>query len=174
MKYYAVTNRYKKSVDETEILTGEVDGVEVRVTYTTNWRSGEFRIGVPETKEEIDTYLKDQGYDTVEELLEDYDAETLGDVLLPSEDDEYIEMCDYYEWEMVSTYDGCAEDYEIYVKTDDEDVEAEIRDKVDAVLAEEGLWGLSDCEDEGLNLESEECFYEIHNGVIVEEEKEPE
>ena len=170
MKYYTVTNRFKKSVDETEILVGTVDDVKVRITYTTNWRSGEFRIGVPETKEEIADYLKHQGYETVEALLEDYEAESLGDIVLPPEDEDYIEMCDYYEWEMLSTYDGCSEDYEIHVKTEDDYVEAQITEKIENVIEEEGLWGLFD----ELDFESDDCIYEIHNGVIVEEEQKQE
>lgn len=170
MKCYAVTNRFKKSVDETEIVVGMVDDVEVRVAYTTNWRSGEFRISVPETKEEIAQYLVDQGYDTVEELLEDYDVKTLDEVVLPREDDEYIEMYDYYLCEMVSTYDGCAEDYVITVKTEDDDIESEIRAKVEAVLDDEGLWGLFD----SLDFDTDDCMYEIHNGVILEEVQEEE
>jgi hypothetical protein len=170
MKYYTVTNRFKKSVDETEIIVGTVDDVEVRIAYTTNWRSAEFRIGVPETKDEIADYLKYQGYDTVEELLEDYEVETLDDIVLPPEDEDYIEMCDYYEWEMLSTYDGCSEDYVIHVMTEDDDVVAEITEKIENVIEEEGLWGLFD----ELGLESDDCVYEIHNGVIVEEEQEQE
>jgi hypothetical protein len=164
MKYYTVMNRFKKSVDETEWLVGEVDGVEVRVSYTTNWRSATFRVGVPDTEEDIKAFLEYYGYETLEECFEDYDTDNIYDIVMPDEEEDFIEVDDFYEWELDSTWDSCCEDYEIF--TDDEEVEEKVRD----VLEEEGLWGLFD----ELGFESDDCIYEIHNGIVIEEEKEPE
>jgi hypothetical protein len=166
MKDYLVRNKYKKSVDETEIIVGEVEGVEVSIRYTTNWRSGEFLVSMPETPEEIAEVVKDYGYESEQAMLDDYDAESIVDILMPDEDEDLVEMCDFKDWELLSTWDGCAEDYEIIdIDTEDEEQYARIEDRLTEVLDEEGLWGLFD----SLDFTSEDCIYEIHNGIVIEE-----
>lgn len=145
MKYYIVTPAHKKSVLETECFEDESGN---RVMVTTCWRAGTFKVYVPETLEEH----REAGYDD----------DDVGTWLWPNEDDDFVELDDFYEFEMIDTWDGCSEDYEIFVEDE------EYRDLIEETLYEEGMYALFD--NEKLDgFEPVNGWFEIHGGIIMQE-----
>lgn len=168
MKQYVIKPTSKKSVAEIQSFFKEINGVKVWVNYEETWRWGSFLLGVPDTEEEIKSYLEDQGCDTMEELLEMYDAETLEDIMLPDPDDDHIMLTeDYgYDFELVETWDGCGSWFTARCEGN--------------VLTEEQLEEIANEFEEGWYEDSYEyaelndweekyCDYEIYGGVTIEE-----
>lgn len=150
MKYYLLEPKYKKSLYEMEIH-GRYNNEQVGVT--TCWRTGSFLVRVPESETEIKELLGN-AYD--EDDVEFYSW-------LPDEDDDYIELDDY-QCEMLSTYDGCSEDYEVRIEDE------QVADMIMEALNENGasvLWDGEHALFEGFDADS--CYYEIHGGCVLTE-----
>lgn len=145
MKYYIVNNKAKKSVHETEVFE---DTQGNRVLVTTIWRAGTFKVSVPETVEEY--------------ALAGYEPEDIEDACWPTEDDDAVDLSDFYEYELLSTWDGCGDDYEFVFEND------ELLDQVSDIVLEEGISAFFD--NELLeDFESSDCWYTIYNGITMEE-----
>jgi hypothetical protein len=99
VKVFKVEPAYKKSVVEQNHYSKEIDGVTVYVTYEEVWRWGEFLIRFPETDDEWEQYAEENGYADIEEAKENY--------TIPEHLTDGIEFEDY-DWELISTWDGCA------------------------------------------------------------------
>jgi len=149
MKYYIITPKTKKSLFELQHYVRE-DGA--RIVVETTWRGGEFKLTVPETETEIKELLGDS-YD--EDDVDYYSW-------LPEDDDDYVELDDY-QYEMLGTFDGCAEDYETYNMDEDE---SEI---LVEILAEEGSNVFWDGVEMFEGFESEACYYAIVGGFVLTE-----
>lgn len=150
MKYYLLEPKYKKSLVEGEWYERE-DGAKILVQTT--WRTGSFKLTVPETESEMKELLGD-AYD--EDDVEYY-------AWLPEEDDDYIELDDY-QFEMLSTWDGCSEDHEVFKVEDEDEAEA-----ITEALDEHGISGLWDEEGVLEGFHADYCFYEIHGGCVLTE-----
>ena len=149
MKYYVIEPKSKKSLIELEHYVRE-DGA--RIVVETLWRGGSFKLTVPETESEIKELLGDS-YD--EDDVEYYSW-------LPEEDEDYVELEDY-QYEMLGTFDGCAEDYHTYNMSDDES-EALVE-----ILEEEGMSVFWDEVEMFEGFESENCYYAISGGFVLTE-----
>lgn len=179
MKYYRLEPATKKSVVETEHFQRE-DGL--RLSVEVGWRWGEFKLSIPDTEEEILEFLQERGgYDTIQEWMADYFGDEdiitedtpLETYLLPNpEEDDTVELEDY-EFEMLSTWDGCWEDYNVYAPYGKEvEFTEEEEDAILEALSEEGSSGLWDEWEEDHPLhgwESVDCTYVIYNGFTLEE-----
>jgi|DEB0MinimDraft_10_1074344.scaffolds.fasta_scaffold61944_2 hypothetical protein len=153
MKYYIIEPKYKKSLIEYEHYVRE-DGA--RIVVETLWRGGSFMLTVPETESEIKELLGD-AYD--EDDVEYY-------TWLPEEGEDYIELDDY-QYEMLGTFDGCAEDYNFYNMSDKIDEEAQ--EEMMEVLQEEGNSVLWDENPMFEGFEVDSCYYEIHGEFVLTE-----
>ena len=104
MKDYVLKPKNKKSIYEVNQYVKEHNDTNLSINREVVWRSGSFSIPVPETKDEIDKFLNEEGYDTLDEFLEDY--ESIEEKVLPS-DDEKIEMIiEDFNAELIDTFDG--------------------------------------------------------------------
>lgn len=190
MKYYKLEPSYKKSVVELTIfkrplqeLTGDEShaGKDAFVRKELGWRWGDWLIRIPETEEEIAEYLEEKGLESLDEAAlyhgyftfnsetneeipdEDFD---LRDVLLPKETDDFVDITeDFEDAEMLSTWDGCWEDWSIYCPTvevfdhDESWIEA-----IEEAYDEEYEDGV-----EALGWQYVDTFFEMHcNPVITE------
>jgi hypothetical protein len=134
MKYYLVEPTYKKSLVEYTVFKREdEDGNKFWLRSEVGWRWGSFIFTVPETDEEIMTYIRETaGCDDEYEWMEDYGfmidngagedvpdpsmtlAEMLTQVLLPSEDEEFVDITeDYGDAEILEFWDGCWQYWQI-------------------------------------------------------------
>ena len=134
-KTYHVSNKYKKSVIERNVM-GDINGNTI--TSETGWRSGEFEITI-KTEEE-------------RELLQN-----------ALDNEESLELNDFEEHEMYSTWDGCWEDFE----SDDTDLLEQLQEEYEA--NEEEYFGFQSFLEEEKGYDYEDCFFSIENGVRVEE-----
>ena len=189
MKHYIIEPTHKKSLVERTIFrrTNE-EGEKIFLEKELGWRWGSFMISVPETEEEVMDYVKSKGYegDTAvldwacdfghtmtdengEEIL-DPDTSVLELVqsqLLPSEDDDLVEISeDYEEAEMIDCWDGCWEYWSVrshQVELSEEEQEAYVEEAEEA-YAEENEEGV-----EELGWEYTDTFFELHcNPKITE------
>ena len=159
MKHYLVEPTYKKSVAEieriTNIETGELLVIE------TGWRWGQFMISVPETDEEIQTYLEQKGYDNLDTYLAEHRATTLEEVMLPENGDEEVNLADY-DYEFLYTDDGCWTDVLFFGDNLTEEENEARREELSDVYFNEFYSGL-----EGRNFFTDETFYIIDCPVRV-------
>lgn len=142
MKYYRIEPTYKKSVVEWTIFRREHNGTNQFLRKELGWRWGSFVIEVPDTDEEKLEWAKEKGYDNLQECLEDYygheDVETdpdLSDYLLPDPEDDYVEITEDYNGQMIDCWDGCWDDWSISTPGADEDEEMD-EEEQDAILEE--------------------------------------
>lgn len=142
MKYYRIEPTYKKSVVEWTIFRREHNGTNQFLRKELGWRWGSFVIEVPDTDEEKLEWAKEKGYDSLQECLEDYygheDVETdpnLSDYLLPDPEDDYVEITEDYNGQMIDCWDGCWDDWSISTPGADEDEEMD-EEEQDAILEE--------------------------------------
>lgn len=133
-KTYHVEPKIKKSVVEIETFSRVVEDKTQYCTIETGWRYGEWNITITNEDE----------------------ARSLQHAL---DTDEYLDLDDFEETEMLSTWDGCWEDVEL-TNVDDDELEEEIR---------EGYYDerWSYLEENGWDQVCYEAF--IHNGITVEE-----
>jgi hypothetical protein len=180
MKHFRIEPTYKKSVIELstfrrplEEITGndEDKGKFAYLRKELGWRWGSFMISVPDTEEEIAEFLEERGsYESVAEYLADYHGEediivestTLQEYLLPSEDDEFVDLTEDYDAEMLDCWDGCWEDWDIVTNGPKlEDVD-EMIEEIEEAYSEEYEEGV-----EALGWQFIDNFYEIHCNVTV-------
>ena len=180
MKHFRIEPTYKKSVIELstfrrplEELTGndEDKGKFAYLRKELGWRWGSFMISVPDTEEEIKEFLEERGsYESVAEYLADYYGEediivestTLQEYLLPSEDDDFVDLTEDYDAEMLDCWDGCWEDWDIITngpKLADVD---EMIEEIEEAYSEEYEEGV-----EALGWQFIDNFFEIHCNVTV-------
>ena len=180
MKHFRIEPTYKKSVVEYTVfrrplddLTGneEDKGKFAYLRKELGWRWGSFRIDVPETEEEIKEFLEERGgYDSVAEYLADYwgdediivESTTLEEYLLPSTEDDFVDLTEDYEAEMIDCWDGCWESWDIVTggpKLEDVD---EMIEEIEDAYSEEYEEGV-----EGLGWQFMDNSFEIHCNVKV-------
>jgi len=187
MKYFRIEPTYKKSVVEftyfrrplEELTNNDEDkGKFAFLHKELGWRWGSFMISVPDTQEEIDEYIEEEGYDSVFEFADAHGCTicvddkvilqenfSMADVLLPSTNDEWIDLTeDYPNAEMLDCWDGCWEDWNI--KTNGpvlSDVD-EMMEEIEEAYNEEYEEGV-----EELGWEFLDNQFEIHCNVTVVE-----
>ena len=180
MKHFRIEPTYKKSLIELstfrrplEELTGndEDKGKFAYLRKELGWRWGSFRIDVPETEEEIKEFLEERGgYDSVAHYLADYHGEediivestTLQEYLLPSEDDEFVDLTEDYDAEMLDCWDGCWEDWDITTNGPELEDTDDMIEEIEEAYSEEYEEGV-----EALGWQFLDNFYEIHCNVTV-------
>ena len=166
MKYYRVEPAMKKSCVETEIYERS-DGL--RLSVEVGWRCGDYVIHVPETDEELQYWLDNRWGITKEEYDEDPDCYPL---IPDPEEDDTLELEDW-EHEMLSTWDGCWEDYDVYAPYNwDRELDEDEKEQILEVLTEEGSTALWEEYDEGHVMHgwnSADCTTVIYNGFTIEE-----
>lgn len=140
-KRYAITPKYKKSVEEVEFFTSD-DG-EKLITVSTVWRGGDYYI-TPVDEDEA-------------EMLQDY---------LSEDNEDEIEITAFGEWELGSTWDGITVEFGFqgkYVWTEEE--ESDLTEKLEedyCTYLEEAGYDSTDCEIyiyNGVNVEEMEEGY---------------
>ena len=182
MKYFKIEPTYKKSVVEftyfrrplEELTNNDEDkGKFAFLHKELGWRWGSFMISVPDTEEEIKEFLEERGgYDSVQHYLADYHGEediivestTLQEYLLPNTEDDFVDLTEDYDSEMLECWDGCWEDWNI--KTNGpvlSDVD-EMMEKIEEAYNEEYEEGV-----EELGWEFLDSQFEIHCSVTVVE-----
>ena len=128
-------------------------------------------ISVPDTDEEIKEFLEERGgYESVAEYLADYHGEediivestTLQEYLLPSEDDDFVDLTEDYDAEMLDCWDGCWEDWGITVPGDDLENTEEMIEEIEEAYSEEYEEGV-----EALGWQFIDTFFEIQSSVTV-------
>ena len=181
MKHYRIEPTHKKSVIEIatfrrplEELTGndEDKGRWGYLRKELGWRWGSFMISVPDTDEEIKEFLEERGgYDNLTQYFTDYQGEedpsvietaTLQDYLLPGEDDDFVDLTDDYDAEMIDCWDGCWEDWGITVPGDDLENTEEMIEEIEEAYSEEYEEGV-----EALGWQFIDTFFEIQSSVTV-------
>lgn len=199
MKYYIVEPTYKKSTIEiTTFRRYDEDGKLIFLRKELGWRWGSFLFSVPETDEEIENYLESCGYENILDWASDYgftvtddsgeemlDPDTTVQEMiqmqcLPSEGDDFVDITeDYPNAEMIETWDGCWEYFNVLShqkEMDEEEAEALAEE------AEEAYFEGNEEAVEELGWEYLDTFFEIHcnpqitpcdeNGTPLEEEVE--
>ena len=180
MKHFRIEPTYKKSVIELstfrrplEELTGndEDKGKFAYLRKELGWRWGSFMISVPDTEEEIAEFLEERGsYESVAEYLADYHGEediivestTLQEYLLPSVDDDFVDLTEDYDAEMLDCWDGCWEDWGITVPGDELDDTDDLIEEIEEAYSEDYEEGV-----EALGWQFIDNFFEIHCNVTV-------
>ena len=148
MKYYRVWPKYKKTLVESEMYKDD-DGNLVWTHVT--WRTGEFKVGFPETVEEWAEYGFDEEDIECRPSLEDY-----------AEED--CELEDFPEVEMLSCYDGCEENIEYKFREGFEDRQTLLEEFVE----DEGSTALWEY-DRGYEFHPCDGWYVIYDGIEFEE-----
>ena len=167
MKQYVVEPKMKKSIMEERTFTKKDGETRFFLTNQVFWRGGSFTIDVPETEEEIHAWLEERGW-----TQEDWDEGCVDESsFLPDEDDESIELDDYA-YEIIDTWDGVSEEWELTcypLDAVDEETLEEMRDAAVEVYSEDYEEGLFEdgWEEAGF------CTY-IFNGVTIREPTEGE
>jgi hypothetical protein len=180
MKHFRIEPTYKKSVIEftvfrrpLEELTGndEDKGKFAYLRKELGWRWGSFMISVSDIEEEIAEFLEERGsYESVAEYLADYHGEediivestTLQEYLLPSEDDEFVDLTEDYDAEMLDCWDGCWEDWGITTNGPELEDTDDMIEEIEEAYSEEYEEGV-----EALGWQFLDNFYEIHCNVTV-------
>ena len=146
-KRYAITPKFKKSVEEIEFFSNEDDTKIISVC--TLWRGGDY-------------YITPVDEDEAEMLQEYFDEYSNDDNRFENTS---MEITAFAEWELGSTWDGISVEYEFTGKYDwKEDEKEELTETLD----ENGYWDF--CDENG--FESTDCEIHIHQGVYIEEMKE--
>ena len=174
MKHYRVEPSYKKSVIEWTIFKRkDEEGNDIFLRKELGWRWGSWLFSIPETDEEKLEFAKEKGFDTVESLMEDWygygpeDGMTLEDVLLPSENDDFVDLTEDYEHaEMLETWDGCWEFWstDSYRTEIDEEQSETWCEEAEAAYEEEYEEGV-----EALGWEFVDTSFEMHCKPVITE-----
>lgn len=116
MQYYKIQPTVKKSVIEWSVYTKDVEGGHLRAQKELGWRTGVYFILVPETDDDLVEWhraVNEGEVETAQDVLDFYGVEDMSEIqFLPSEDDDFIELCEYYH-EMDYTWDGCWEVWDV-------------------------------------------------------------
>ena len=197
MKHYRVEPTWKKSVVEwTLFQRKDENGIVENLRKELGWRWGSWMVSIPETQEELDKWVEDHpNYETIEDWAYDYghadmdDDENItidGDIfeileqqLLPSEDDESVDITEDYDMEMIETWDGCWEYFHVdsWRKEIPEDEAEALVEEAEAAYEENYEEGI-----EELGWEYVDTYFEMHcspritecdeNGNVEEEDEE--
>ena len=125
---FNVSPKYKKSFIEFNYLEKNINGKKIKLVRELVWRNGEINVTVDSEK------FKE--YSSVEEL---FNSIKKHEVLLF--DDEFP-----FEYEFVSSWDGCSDDYNITYE-DGSDVEEKLEEEIMNIIEEEGIYELEDNHD---------------------------
>lgn len=166
MKTYKVEPAQKKSVVEQQSWSKEIDGVKVWLTYEEVWRWGEFLVHMPDTEEEWKQYAEEIAA-TIEEAKEYY--------TVPEDLENGIELEDY-DFELISTWDGCASYWYASCYPRDAFTEEQLNEIAEEAengfyedsyeyLEGEGEWDQQTCE---FWIEGEFTFEEVEPGTEYE------
>jgi hypothetical protein len=176
MKYYRIEPTHKKSVIENTIFRRkDENGNYIFLKKELGWRWGSFLFSVPETEEEINDYIKEQGCETFlewasdngfEDLIEsETNTEIIANKFLPSESDEFVDVTeDYPNATLLDAWDGCWEDWIAYsFKTElSYDEKESMAEKASAAYDENNEEGV-----EELGWEYIDTTFEIQCGVSI-------
>ena len=145
---YSIKPLHKKSIVEFNLYKREIDGVNYFMRKESTYRWGEFTIEVPEG-DELTRFCLDRGYNSWEEMIEDYGYEettSVADFFLPCADDDYHDMDDW-EAEVQDLDDECSCFFEVWT-TDDADVPEDyleaLQESVEDIYEEEWDSGLEE------------------------------
>ena len=177
MKTYRIEPTYKKSVVEYDTFRKRVEGdkSDLWIRKEIGWRWGEFDVFVPETEEEVIEWANDQVgdaeyYKSLAEVLDEYGEEDLEGMIghaMPdtSEACAFHELSDY-QYEMNSTWDGCWEDWDIFVGGDDlsEEEQEELLEEVQEKYSEDYEDGVAE-----LGFEHMDNYTDIHCAITAVE-----
>jgi hypothetical protein len=164
VRYYLLEPKWKKSVYESERFKKTLeDGTTVYATLEVCWRYGKYLIQVPETNEELDSWAEERDV-----LVEDYGGyDECREALMPDDDEEttYHELDDY-DYEMIETWDGISEDWNIHAWGPSKD---EVNENIDEYI-EELEEAYQENYNEGVNelgYDEDTFFVEIHCPIIL-------
>jgi len=154
---FNVSPKHKKSFVEYTIVQKNINDKNVKVKRELVWRQGEIEVKI--TEEEFKKYLEDKELNISklegnEHIL--FDSLKKEDVLVF--DDKFP-----FEYEFLSSFDGCSDDYYIYYE-DGSDVEDSIEEEINNVLEEGDFYDLED--DHGYEIE--DTIYELHGELDIE------
>jgi hypothetical protein len=141
---FNVSPKYKKSFIEFNYLEKIVNNKNLRVIRELVWRHGEINVSIDENK------LKE--FNNVEEL---FNSIKKHNILIF--DDEFP-----FEYEFVSSWDGCADDYEVTF-VDGSEVDDKIEDEIMEVIEEDGYYELEDSH----GYDMSETIYEIDGELNI-------
>lgn len=165
MKHYRIEPTYKKSVVEFRVWKKD----NITATQEIGWRWGEFIIHVPETEDELKEWCQIRGYEGIQDLKDSYGLEDDEPIpqsaFLPEETDEYVELDDY-DWELISTWDGCWEYWSVAAtdkKMEDEEKEALV-EEIESIYEESYEDGLYEA-----GWEDIAYYTEIQTQVSIQE-----
>ena len=181
MKHYIIEPTYKKSLVEKTIFrrTNE-EGKLIFLEKELGWRWGSFMISVPETEEEALEFIKSEGYEGDNAVMDwaldyghtiwDGDKEFLDpdttvlemvqSQMMPEETDDFVDITeDYGHAEMLDCWDGCwefwsARSYQAELTEEEKDAFVEEAEEAYAEEYEEGV--------EELGWEFTETYFELH------------
>ena len=142
---FTISPKFKKSFVEFNYLEKNINNKKIKLIRELVWRNGEINVSINNKK------LKE--FNTIEEL---FNSITKHNVLLF--DNKFP-----FEYEFVSSYDGCSDDYSLSYD-DGSDVEEELEDKIMNIIEEEGVYELED----NHNFEMVDTTYEIYGEINIE------
>lgn len=155
MKHYLIEPKTKKPIIERKFLQRtRDDGVVEMLEMETGWRWGNFMIDVPETDEEIRDLLDERGTDSLAEFLEDHNADTLEQVLLPDPDEDVTLLG----WaDVLDTYDSCWVVFNVSGKGLNEEQCEALSEEASEAYGDDGYEGLKN-----LGWQHGDVYYELH------------
>ena len=151
MKHFLLEPKLKKSVSEYQRFVKQIDDKNsYTATMETGWRWGSWVINCPETEEEVVEWGNNRVgdpsyYKNAMEVVEDYGYDTLEEFVehatKPEETANFHELDDY-DHELIETWDGCWEYWEVQAWGDhredvtDEEIE-ELQEHVEEIWYED-------------------------------------
>ena len=155
---YNVSPKYKKSFVDYTTVEKKVNDKKIKVTRETLWRFGEMEVAI--TKEEFERHVKDKDLkiNTMENNEQEFFESLQKDGVLVF-DDSFP-----FEYEFLSSFDGCSDDYSIYYD-DGSDVEDSVEKEINEIIEEGDFYSLED--DHGYIID--DTTYEIHGELDVTE-----
>ena len=182
MKYFTIEPTYKKSVVEiTTFRRLDENGKQIVLHKEVGWRWGTFMVSMPDTEQEALDFIKSEGYDGDDAVLNwaiDYGHTILDDSneevldpdttvlemvqsqMLPDEEDDFVDITEDYEHaEMLECWDGCWNDWTVSSH------QAEMTEEEKEALVEEAENAYEEEYEEGveeLGWEYVGTYFEIH------------
>lgn len=141
---FNVSPKYKKSFIEFNYLEKISDGKKIKLVRELVWRNGEINV--------IVDYEKFKEFNNAEEM---FNSIRQHGVLLF--DDKFP-----FEYEFVSSLDGCSDDYSL-TYDDGSEVKEELEEKIMNIIEEEGVYELED----NHNFEMTDTTYEIDGDLNI-------
>ena len=141
---FTISPKFKKSFVEFNYLEKNINNKKIKLIRELVWRNGEINVSINNKK------LKE--FNTIEEL---FNSITKHNILLF--DNKFP-----FEYEFVSSYDGCSDDYSLSYE-DGSDIEEELENKIMNIIEEEGVYELED----NHNFEMVDTTYEIYGKINI-------